>query len=406
MSTTTPIRAQNAQPSRADLLRLLWAHLEDSTANRKNKLLLALDGRPELLLDGEQSLRALPLSAAAKQQVRQWRRWLSVPAEAAEGTGVAESDRLSPAMRADWQWLSDPHRPRDRQRLQLLPSDAAYPETLRRLTVAPLPLYLEGDPQVLQPPLLALVGSRSPSPGGRETAYRLAAELAGLGFGIVSGLATGIDAAAHRGALDNSGRTLAVVATGADRVYPNDNRQLAADILKEGAILTEYAIGTSVRRHQFPARNRIIGALAQAVLLVEAGAKSGALSTASTALELGVEVMAVPGAVPGGKNAGCHRLIREGAALVENSLQVLECLDWLPQRELQLQLQQEPGSRQPPGLSAEQAQVWQQLSLQPLPADVLSERLHWPVAQVASVLAELEIAGAAYREAGGYIRAG
>lgn len=202
--------------------------------------------------------------------------------------------------------------------------DTRYPALLRQLADPPLALYVRGDPAALALPQLAIVGSRSASPGGIETARAFAAHLAGCGLAITSGLALGIDAAAHAGAIAAGGRTLAVMGTGPEQVYPRQHEGLATAIAAQGALVTEFAPGASPLRENFPRRNRIISGLAVGTLVVEARSRSGALITARRAAEQGREVFAIPGSIHNPLARGCHRLIRDGAKLVESAADILE----------------------------------------------------------------------------------
>jgi DNA processing protein len=179
----------------------------------------------------------------------------------------------------------------------------------------------------LQRQALAIVGSRSPTPSGAETAHAFAAQLARLGFLIASGLAVGIDAAAHRGCLAVEGATIAVVGTGLDRVYPARHAELAAQIRAKGLLLSEFPLGTPPLGRHFPLRNRIISGIARGVLVVEAGIQSGSLITAHQAMEQGREVFAIPGSIHNPNSKGCHLLLREGAKLVDSVHDMLEEID-------------------------------------------------------------------------------
>ncbi|MCZ4304078.1 DNA-processing protein DprA [Zoogloeaceae bacterium G21618-S1] len=203
-------------------------------------------------------------------------------------------------------------------------ADADYPQRLLELPDPPTLLYVKGDVRLLNRPGLAIVGARSATPQGESNAAAFAGALARSGLNIISGLALGIDAAAHAGALDADGATVAVIGTGADRMYPARNQALARRILERGAIVTEFPLGTQVAAHNFPRRNRIISGLAQGVLVVEAALNSGSLITARLASEQGREVFAIPGSIHSPQSKGCHRLIRDGAKLVETAEDILE----------------------------------------------------------------------------------
>jgi DNA processing protein len=208
--------------------------------------------------------------------------------------------------------------------------DPGYPPLLANIADPPLLLYINGMPEMLTLPALAIVGSRNASTQGKLNAARFARALAGAGLAIVSGLALGIDAAAHEGALEGLGSTIAVVGTGLDRIYPARNQELARRIASDGCIVSEFALGTSARPGNFPLRNRIISGLSAGVLVVEAAAESGSLITAELAAEQGREVFALPGSIHSALSKGCHKLIRKGACLVETVDEVLEALRLSP----------------------------------------------------------------------------
>ena len=200
----------------------------------------------------------------------------------------------------------------------------AYPPLLREIFDPPPVLWVAGEPAALLRPAVAVVGARAASPGSLLVARQLGADLAAREVVVVSGLARGVDSAAHQGALDAGGITVAVLGSGADRIYPPEHAALARDVARRGAVVSELPPGTPPRRHQFPQRNRIISGLVRGVVVVEAGDRSGSLVTARCALEQGREVMAVPGMVVGGRNRGAHRLLRDGAKLVERVDDILE----------------------------------------------------------------------------------
>jgi DNA processing protein len=203
-------------------------------------------------------------------------------------------------------------------------ADPDYPPALLETPDPPTLLYVRGRREALTRPALAIVGSRNATPQGEGNARAFAATLAGEGFAIVSGLALGIDAAAHSGTLAAGGITIAVVGTGADRLYPARNRELAERIADDGAIVSEFPLGTPATAANFPRRNRIISGLARGVLVVEAAVESGSLITARLAGEQGREVFAIPGSIHSPQSRGCHRLIRQGAKLVETADDILE----------------------------------------------------------------------------------
>ncbi|HEU4516724.1 MAG TPA: DNA-processing protein DprA [Steroidobacteraceae bacterium] len=220
----------------------------------------------------------------------------------------------------DLAWLDGPGR------CLLTALDSRYPPQLAAVPGMPAALFVRGDPAVLSRPQVAIVGSRAASAAGREAAFDFAARLAAQGFAITSGLAAGIDAAAHRGALAAGGATIAVCGTGLDRVYPPGHERLADEIAATGALVSEFPAGTPPVPHNFPRRNRLMSGLARGVLVVEAASRSGSLITARLAGEQGREVMALPGSIHNPLARGCHRLIKDGAALVENVDDVLAAL--------------------------------------------------------------------------------
>ena len=202
--------------------------------------------------------------------------------------------------------------------------DSDYPSLLREIADAPFLLFLRGERDVLLEPQIAVVGSRNPTPGGCDNAREFARALSEAGLTITSGLALGVDACAHRGALEAGGRTIAVAATGLDRVYPARHRDLAHEIVAQGAIVSEFPLGSPPKREHFPRRNRIISGLSVGVVVVEAALQSGSLITARLGTEQGREVFAIPGSIHSPLARGCHALIRQGAKLVETARDILE----------------------------------------------------------------------------------
>lgn len=230
---------------------------------------------------------------------------------------AAPDDELLAADRA---WLDAPDH-------HLLTCDSAdFPALLQRAPRAPAALFVAGDPQWLWFAQIAIVGSRNPTDGGVANARDFSRALARSGLVVTSGLADGIDAAVHRAALDAGQPTVAVIATGPDIVYPARNRALAEAIASHGAIVSEYPPGTPAQREHFPMRNRIIAGLSLGTLVVEAAQRSGALITAREAAEAGREVFALPGSIHNPLAKGCHRLIRNGAGLVETAQEIIEAL--------------------------------------------------------------------------------
>ncbi|WP_006787027.1 DNA-processing protein DprA [Thiorhodospira sibirica] len=223
-----------------------------------------------------------------------------------------------PGVEADLAWAQQPGH------YLLTWLDPRYPPLLKELNDAPPVLYVLGDPEVLALPQLAIVGSRRPSPGGIDTTATLSRQLSEQGLLISSGLALGIDAIAHEATLNAQGISIAVIGTGADRVYPARHRALAHRLVEQGAVVSEFPIGTSPKAENFPRRNRILSGLSLGTLVVEASVRSGSLITARLAAEQGREVFAVPGSIYNPLSHGCHQLIRQGAKLVETVEDILE----------------------------------------------------------------------------------
>ena len=279
----------------------------------------------------------------------------------------------------------------DRSLLTL--ADPDYPRALLETADPPAALFAWGRRDVLAAPALAIVGSRSCTQQGRETAHAFARSLAHSGLNIVSGLAVGIDAAAHRGALEAAtesaaASTIAVIGTGIDVVYPASQRGLAEAIRARGLLLSEFALGTPALAHNFPRRNRIIAGLARGVLVVEAALRSGSLITARLAAEMGREVLAIPGSIHSPTARGCHRLIRDGAKLVESAQDVLDELH-LPARAVPVA---DEGTRMPEQMSAELRAVLAALGHDPVDLDTLAQRCARGAGSLSAALLELELA--------------
>jgi DNA processing protein len=223
---------------------------------------------------------------------------------------------------AERAWLENP-------RHHLLPIiDPRYPALLRTTLHPPIALYVAGNAGVLNDPQLAIVGSRNPTRQGEETAHEFSEYLAGRGLVVTSGLASGIDSAAHRGALRAQGTTVAVLGSGADVIYPRSSRHLSEEIRQQGALISEFPLGTPPRRENFPQRNGIIAATTLGTLVVEAARRSGSLITARLAADLGREVFAIPGSIHSPLSRGCHELIRQGAKLTETAHDILTELNF------------------------------------------------------------------------------
>ena len=279
----------------------------------------------------------------------------------------------------------------------LLLGDADYPPPLLHNADPPLLLYLQGDAALLSSPCLAMVGSRRPTAQGRDNARRFAEALAGQGWTIVSGLAAGVDCAAHEGALAAGGRTIAVVGTGIDRVYPPSHRALAHRIAETGLLVSEYCLGTPPLSANFPQRNRIIAGLSRGTLVVEAALRSGSLITARLASEAGRDVLAIPGSILAPQSAGCHALIRQGAALVDSPEQVADELGPLQQAALPVRATTTTATPAP----ADADPVLAALGHDPQSLDTLIDRCGWPAHTLSAHLLTLELDGQVARLPGG-----
>jgi DNA processing protein len=292
------------------------------------------------------------------------------------------------SLQAGLDWLADP----GNHLVTWL--DPAYPAALRDLAAPPAWLYVKGDPAWLSRPMLAIVGSRHATPQGLRDAEAFAKSLSEAGLTIVSGLALGIDAAAHTGGLAGLASSVAVVGTGLDRVYPARNKALAHRLAAEGAIISEFPVGTPPKSGHFPRRNRIISGLSLGVLVIEAALESGSLITARLASEQGREVFALPGSIHSTLAKGCHRLIKQGAKLVESAADVLEELG----RVLPASL---PVSSPVSSRGGADDSLLEQLSGGPLILDQLASRLGLTVEDVSVKLLAAEMDGTVAKLPGG-----
>lgn len=277
--------------------------------------------------------------------------------------------------------------------------DTHYPPLLKTITDPPPVLFVRGDPAILSAPQIAIVGSRSPSPGGAKAAGEFAATLAQAGWTITSGLATGIDAASHRGALAGGGATLAVLGSGLECIYPAKNQRLAMDIIERGALISEFSPKIPPLAAHFPRRNRIISGISLGTCVVEAALRSGSLITAKLAAEQGREVFAVPGSIYNPLSRGCHALIQDGAKLAVDVADILTEFKHVPIQWCIIL------SKQPPlELDYDRRQLLQWVGFETTTLDQLVERSGWPVALISEWLLELELQGYIYSAAGGYYR--
>jgi DNA processing protein len=261
-------------------------------------------------------------------------------------------------------------------------ADAAYPRALLEIPDPPTLLYVKGRVELLNHPALAIVGARNATAQGAQTAEQFARELSQGGLTIVSGLALGCDAAAHGGALDGPGSTIAVIGTGADRIYPPRNQALARRIAENGAVVSEFPLGMPALRENFPRRNRIISGLSRGVLVVEAAARSGTLITARLAGDQGREVFAIPGSIHSPLSKGCHQLIRQGAKLVDDARDILS--------ELQMGAAPAPAI-DPPLASDEASALLDAMGFDPVGVDLLAQHTGLTADTLSAMLLSLEL---------------
>ena len=279
--------------------------------------------------------------------------------------------------------------------------ESDYPDLLTQIPGPPLLLYVNGNPDVLHLPSLAIIGSRNPTHGGVRNAIDFSRHLARCGFTIVSGLAQGIDTAAHRGALDVGGPTVALLGHGADRVYPAANRELAHAIAATGALVTEYPLGAGPERWHFPERNRLISGCSLGTLVIEAARRSGSLITARLAADQGREVFALPGSIHNPLARGCHALIRQGAKLAETADDIMTELAPLTGHMLQSTTESASEDDPSPALDEDYVDLLQFLSHDPVTIDELAAQSSLTIEQLSSMLLILELHGEVESLSGG-----
>ncbi len=392
---TQGLSAWDRQELAAWLRLLLTPRIGNASARR----LLARFGGPEQVF-------AAPQAA--------WESCIS-PAQATQLARLP--DHFDQRCTATWDWLHGA--PQGLGRAIITLADPRYPASLLEMADPPLLLYAEGPPDILEraAPLvemrqcLAIVGSRHPTAQGSSNAQAFAHALAEHGWTVVSGLAAGIDAAAHTGALAAAAHplaTVAVVGTGLDQVYPRQHQALARRIARQGLILSEFHLGTPPLATNFPKRNRIIAGLCGGTLVVEAALASGSLITARLACEQGREVFAIPGSIHAPQARGCHALIRQGAKLVETAQDILEELAaptrnavGAPGITAALPLQPAPPATAPASHPPEHAALLDALGFDPVGLDALTARTGWGAAQLQAQLLELELEGLVARLPGG-----
>ncbi len=285
--------------------------------------------------------------------------------------------------------------------------DERYPALLKNTHQAPPLLYAQGNLANLSLPQIAIIGSRNPSPTGRENAFRFARELASTGFAITSGLAIGVDGAAHQGALaDVNGKTIAVLGSGIDKIYPRRHQALAAQILDSGGtLLSEFPMATDPHASHFPRRNRIISGLSLGVVVIEAAIKSGSLITARYALQQGREVFAIPGSIHNPLTRGCHALIKDGATLVEKVQDIEEPLQGLIEFKWdELKQNQETSSPEWIDLNRDERTVFNNIDYCSATVEVLLNRTKLGAGKLLSLLIALELRGLIVQSDDGYQR--
>jgi DNA processing protein len=357
----------------SDWLHLL--HAEGLGPSRIHQILDAFGSPAEALQASDAELRSIGLSQGLIQRLH-----------------AVDEDRIQ----ADLEWAEHP----DHHIITLL--DAAYPELLRRIDDSPPVLYVLGDCDALTHPGIAIVGSRNPTPAGREIAQDFAQALAGYGLCITSGLALGIDTAAHNGAIKANGMTIAVAATGLDRIYPSRNRALAHQIAEQGAIISEFPIGTEALAGHFPRRNRIISGLSLGTLVVEAAIRSGSLITAHQAMEQGREVFAIPGSIHNPLARGCHQLLREGAKLVESASDILDELAGRIPGPAAQESTLESGQVAVDDIPADHAGLLEMMGYDPISIDQLIQLCGLTAEEVSSMLLIMELEGRVATLSGGF----
>jgi len=310
-------------------------------------------------------------------------------------------EAFEPLLDRTMQWLEAQDAAEPRHILSL--ADSRYPPGLLQLPDPPLILYVTGEPPTPWPDGIAIVGSRNPTAQGASNAREFAACFARAGLTVVSGLALGVDGAAHEGALEGASpghlATVAVVGTGLDRVYPKQHRDLAHRIAARGLIVSEYPIGTPPLAENFPKRNRLIAALTHGTVVVEAALQSGSLITAKLAAEQGKEVFAIPGSIHSPQSRGCHALIKQGAKLVETAQDVIEEMPLLAARTSHIA--QAPASAKKKSTEGTQDAVLVAMGFDPVSLDALVARTGIGAAALQARLLELELAGEVARLAGG-----
>ena len=340
---------------------------------------------------GRESVRKLLAAfgsapAVFEAPIRHWRDAIKAPVAQALSK---PPDDLPQLISTTWSWLQQSASP---TRAVVCLGNPAYPAAWLQMADPPLMVYAQGNLALLSRPSMAIVGSRNATRQGLDNAQAFAESLSCSGLAVVSGLALGIDAVAHQGALKGSGSTIAIIGTGLDRVYPRQHIALAHQISEEGLMLSEYALGTPPLPAHFPQRNRLIAGLSMGTVVVEATVQSGSLITARLAMEAGREVFAIPGSIHSPQSRGCHALIKQGAKLVEQAQDILEELHWH---------RQSPASsrpitvEKPKALSPEAPPdaLLQALGYDPIGLDALAARTGWSPQELSTRLLDYELNG-------------
>lgn len=348
-----------------------------------NSLLEKFHSPEKIFSCGPEALRHAGLDSKTAKEI----------SRAGRGCLAAEPARR---LEANLDWQQD-----DMNRILTIHSKE-YPVLLSSIPDPPPLLYVRGNSECLRMPLIAMVGSRNPSAGGKRNARRFAGELVKTGLGVASGMAQGIDVESHRGALQEDGMTVAVLGTGIDRCYPAGNKKVFEQVAEDGALVSEFPLGTPPLPHHFPRRNRIISGLSMGVLVVEASLKSGSMITARFALEQGREVFAIPGSIHNPVARGCHKLISEGAKLVQQVGDITEeCLSQF--EPVACAGTKKEQATTDPELPGDLKKVLAAVGFDPLSMDALVLDSGLGVEEIAVALMDLELRGLVRRDSTGYV---
>ena len=373
--------------SREQLTALIALQHIDELGPVSLSLLLAKAGSIDALIEGAiDPMEVAGLRAPCRQQLQ---RFLSNP------RGVQQWQLAERSL--DWLVQTGSH--------VLVRDDPRFPSLLKELPDCPQLIYLAGQINTFKPISISIVGTRKPSLGARQFTEHLAAELSNAGLLITSGMATGIDAAAHQGALKAGGKTTAVWAAGLDVVYPRNHQSLAESILENGCVMTEMPLGTAAKPVYFPRRNRLVSGISLGVIVVQAALPSGSLITANYAAEQNREVFAVPGSIQNPLSAGCHQLIKDGATLIESAEDVLTAIKTLQLAQGVMSVQAESDKKKDEmaikqaeaellaGLSVEMRLVLDAIGYDPVPYELIEDRIERNIDTLSAILVDLELQG-------------